>query len=111
MIKFEVERIDGLIKFTPEKLDVNMVIGLVRTTSSDEKTSNKISFKYKDKLYNPKEYLDPYGFPQYINSFPIYNGGEYIKDISEFNFDEVPDNIKLKVELFEHQPINTKRIL
>ena len=111
MIQFQVERIDGLIKFTPEKLEVYKFISLVRTTSSNKETSNEIAFKYNDKLYSPKQYLDPYGFPQYINHFPFYNKGEYVKDISEFNFDEIPENIKLTVQLFEHQPINTKRIL
>ncbi len=108
-IIFEVERINGVVKFTPEKLDVNKIISLIRTTSSNEKTNNDVPFKHNGVLHETNKYLSAYGFPQYIRDTPV--GKLDIKDISEFNFDEIPDNIKLTVELFEHQPINIKRTL
>ncbi len=102
--EFEIERIDGATKFTPEKLELNKTIGFVRTTSIENKVIDFIPFKYKGETYNPEIRLDPYGNPNYTNEFRIYGDGLFIDNISEFNFDEVPDRIKLKVELFEHKP-------
>ncbi len=114
-IQFEVENIKGVLKYTPEKLDVNKVIGLVRITSSDEKKDNLIVFDCHGKQYNTHKQLSAYGLPHYVCDFILYNenssSGVLVNNINEFEFVILPETIKLTVELFEHQKINTSRKL
>ncbi|MBK7362918.1 MAG: hypothetical protein IPJ01_11520 [Micavibrio sp.] len=106
-IEFLIENIDGVIKFTPDNIQVNKKIGLIRAFDIDEKKYIDISFNFNGFLF--KRGIDAYGGQCSIQYF--YNFNYLVKDIKEFEFINVPENVKLKVQLFEHQPINTSRKL
>lgn len=106
-IEFTIENIDGVVKFTPDNIQVNKKIGLIRAFDIDEKKYIDISFNFNGLLI--KSGIDPYGGQNSVQNF--YNFKYHVKDIKEFEFINVPKNVKLKIQLFEHQPINTKRIL
>jgi hypothetical protein len=106
-IEFTIENIEGVIKFTPDNIEINKKIGLVRAYPIDKEIYIDISFNFYGFLF--KRGFDAYGGQNDIQSF--YNFKYHVKDIKEFEFINVPENVKLKVQLFQHQPINTSRNL
>ena len=59
MIQFQIECIDGVVKFTPDNIEVNKKIGLIRAFDIDEKKYIDISFNFNGLLI--KSGIDPYG--------------------------------------------------
>jgi hypothetical protein len=106
-IEFLIENVDGVIKFIPENIEVNKKIGLIRAFDIDEKKYIDIYLNFNGFLF--KRGLDAYGGQNSIQDF--YNFKYFVKDIKELEFINVPENVKIKVQLFEALPINPSRKL
>lgn len=102
-IEFLIENIDGVIKFTPDNIDIDKKIGLVRTYPIDEKTYLDISFNFHGRLFK-RSMFDAYGGQNPVQSFD--NFCYEIKNIKELEFINVPEKVKIKVQLFEASAIN-----
>lgn len=113
-IKFEVERNGDVIMFSPEKLTVNMQVGLVRTISS-EKGENTVPFKYNGVEFKPDNIISAYGRAVNVAEFMFYlkhySRSLFIHDIDGFSFDGLADKSKLTVMLYELKPMNLSRKL
>jgi len=106
-IEFTIENINGVIKFTPDNIEINKKIGLVRAYPIGKEIYIDISINFQGFLF--KRGLDAYGGQNDIQNF--YNFKYFVKDIKELEFMNVPENVKLKVQLFEALPINPSRKL
>jgi len=102
-IEFSIENIDGVIKFTPDNIEVNKKIGLIRAFDIDEKKYIDISFNFYGRLFK-RSMFDPYGGQNPIQNFGNFN--YIIKNIKELEFIDVPENVKIRVQLFEALKIN-----
>jgi hypothetical protein len=108
LLSFTVERVSGKVKFTPEHLKVNKVVGMVRVQSNKPMIESVGTFKHNGSVYILHDFFSPYNLQNTICDIPLLNNEYILEDISGFNFDGIKDE-KLTVTLFPMYKPNKSR--